>query len=252
MLSFVEITQKIIKSRNDRQINENFSKENFSNMSLFDAYSIQKGVIDGLNKRVSGWKLGGTNTKTRNLFNVDELYWGPVFNGCITTNPQDIELYCGEVEIALKLNKNIQSIDVKVDPENLPKYIDSVALAIEYPQSFISNISEFGVQALISDCCGSGQCLISREMPFLEFINGSMIDIKVNSITIEKCSTDFLIGGLHQVACDFINNSIQLGFKLNSGQWLFTGGLSECRVYDKNSRVKISGDNVPCLEFYTG
>ena len=185
MLSFVEITQKIIKSRSDRQINENFSKENFSNMSLFDAYSIQKIVINGLNKRVSGWKLGGTNTKTRNLFNIDELYWGPVFNGCITTNPEDIELYCGEVEIALKFNKNIQSISDKVDAENLPKYIDSVALAIEYPQSFISNISEFGVQALISDCCGSGQCLISTEIPFLEFIEAK----KNNKSKVELLGT---------------------------------------------------------------
>ena len=238
MLNSTEITKEIVTSRKFNIINKNLNKESFSNISIYDAYQVQQNVISNLGLVVSGWKLGGTNSKTRELFNTNELYWGPIFNGCIMTKAQDIKLHCGEIEIALKLNKNIQSIDSKVYPNDLSKYIDSVALAIEYPQSFISNISEVGIQALISDCCGSGQCLISKEVPFSKFRDG-IICVEVDSIIIEELSTDLLIGGLYQTACDFIHRSTQFDFELKGGQWIFTGGLSECRSYKKNSHLKV-------------
>ena len=171
MASFDTITRQLIKSRRFGVSNRSFSKKDYANISIHDAYNIQKDVISNMGLSVSGWKLGGTNQKTRDLFNVDELYWGPIFDGCILTKSRDISLHCGEVEIALKVNKNIRDIDREIHPNELSKYIDSVALSMEYPQSFISNILDIGVEALVSDCCSSGQCLIGKELPFLEFFD---------------------------------------------------------------------------------
>ena len=85
MLNSTEITKEIVTSRKFNIINKNLNKESFSNISIYDAYQVQQNVISNLGLVVSGWKLGGTNSKTRELFNTNELYWGPIFNGCIMT-----------------------------------------------------------------------------------------------------------------------------------------------------------------------
>lgn len=249
MIGVDEITQKLINSRKLGSLDCDFSVKDYENISINDAYKIQKDIISGMNVSVSGWKLGGTNKKTRELLNVDELFWGPVFDGHILTNSNDISLNSGEVEIAVKINKNIQDLDRDIHSNELSKYIDSVALSIEYPKSFIANFLDIGIEALISDCCGSGQCLIGNEIAFLKFCD-KLFMVEINSVMTEKLTTDTLIDGLYQTTCDFINKSSKMGYELKGGQWIFTGGLSKCISYKKGTHIKIKSKDLN-LEFTT-
>ena len=224
-------------------------KESFDKISVKQAYKIQNDIIKSADVGVVGWKLGGVNFKTRDLFSVDELYWGPIFDTCILNNPSELMLYCGEVEVALKFNSNIENLQHNISPDDLNEYIQSAALSVEYPYSIFPNVVELGVSALISDCCGSGQCLLGKEILFSQFYGAANIKVSIDTVEVETCSTDILIDGLYQTVCDFINKSLEFGLELKSGQWVFTGGLSECRPYKVNSFVRIECNILPGISF---
>ena len=224
-------------------------KESFDKISVKQAYKIQNDIIKSADVGVVGWKLGGVNFKTRDLFSVDELYWGPIFDTCILNNPSELMLYCGEVEVALKFNSNIENLQHNISPDDLNEYIQSAALSIEYPHSIFPNVVALGVSALISDCCGSGQCLLGKEIPFDQFSEDVNIKVNIDTVDVEMCSTDILIDGLYQTVCDFINKSLEFGLELKGGQWVFTGGLSECRPYEVNSFVRIESNILPSISY---
>ena len=224
-------------------------KESFDKISVKQAYKIQNDIIKSADVGVVGWKLGGVNSKTRDLFSVDELYWGPIFDTCILNNPSELMLYCGEVEVALKFNSNIENLQHNISPDDLNEYIQSAALSIEYPHSIFPNVVALGVSALISDCCGSGQCLLGKEIPFDQFSEDVNIKVNIDTVDVEMCSTDILIDGLYQTVCDFINKSLEFGLELKGGQWVFTGGLSECRPYEVNSFVRIESNILPSISY---
>ena len=224
-------------------------KECFDKMSVKQAYQVQNDIIKSTDVGVVGWKLGGVNSKTRDLFSVEELYWGPIFDTCILNNPSQLMLDCGEVEVALKFSDNIERIQRNITPVDLSMCIESVALSIEYPHSIFPNVVALGVSALISDCCGSGQCLLGKEIPFSQFSGAANIKVNIDTVEVETCATDILIDGLYQTVCDFINRSLEFGFELKGGQWVFTGGLSECRAYKPGSFLKIDCDTLPNISY---
>ena len=248
-LNFKEIAKEIALSRISKTKNIMLSYEDFKYVSLSDAYLIQAKVINFLQREVVGWKLGGVNLKTRSMFNVNELYWGPIFDKCILNDSSELMMNCGEVEVAFKFNNDIENLIKKITPEDLSDYVQSVALSIEYPYSIFSNVKEIGVSALISDCCGSGQCLLGKEIPFDQFSEDVNIIVNIDTVDVEMCSTDILIDGLYQTVCDFINKSLEFGLELKSGQWVFTGGLSECRPYEVNSFVRIESNILPSISY---
>ena len=238
------ILSEIVELRRDDLVSKKYTKSFFDNISLAESYSIQLGVINALGRKVVGWKLGGTNDKTRKMFNTSELYWGPIFEGRIVKNSEKIHLNCGEVEVALRFDKAIQCVKDAITPLEVENYFDSVALSMEYPWSTIRNVSDLGITALISDCCSSGQCFLGDNISFSKFIDYGLMKISINSQMVEEFSTDLLVDGLRETVCDFINKSTRMGFELKSGQWVFTGGLSQCRSYDAGAYIQVDSNNL--------
>jgi len=239
----------LIANLRKNNVSNNCNNTDFDSITIDQAYNIQKEVIRSLGHEVIGWKLGGTNIKTRNTFNVEELYWGPIFDGNITDKPLELTLKRGEVEVAFKLNSNIDNLDHKICANDLALYIDSVALSVEFPWSVFNSFGSAGVLALISDCCASGQCFVGEAIAFDEFSGFSKMTISVDGEAIESCTTDNLVDGVYSTVCDFINMSDEKGFSLSGGQWVFTGGLSSCKMYDSGDVVEITCDSLADITF---
>lgn len=241
--------KKIINSRENRSILLNADLGSLSKISIDAAYDVQKKVINGLRSEVSGWKLGGTNVKTRNTFNVSGLYWGAVLKGGVVKNSTEINLQKGEVEIAFKFNEKIESLNKVINEIELGGYIDSVALAIEYPWSVFEGFGKAGVLALISDCCASGMCLLGEDIPFNEFSGKVSVKVNIDGVEVESGSSEKLVDGVYKTLTDFINDSLAHGFELKADQWVFTGGITSCRVYEQGSFVQLICEGLPGLSF---
>ena len=239
----------MIESRKNNIQMEEEDVNNLIGLSIEQAYDIQRIIISNIGLNVCGWKLGGTNIKTRDIFKVEELYWGPVYEGAISNDPSQIDLNCGEVEIAFKIKNDISKSPSIIDSSYLYDYIDSVALAIEYPWSVFKSFGKASIIALIADCCASGQCLISEEIPFEEFDNKVNVSVEVDGFIVESGATDLLVDDLFVILCDFITNAKSKGFILEAGQWIFTGGLTSCRTYTQGSVVNITSNHLPGLSF---
>ena len=220
-------------------------EESVKDTSIVDAYEIQKLVVQNIKKNISGWKLGGTNSKTRKNFNVSSLYWGPVFEGNISEESNFINLARGEIEVAFKLHPSIEDLSKVISPDDLSSLVASVALSIEYPWSVFESFGEAGVKALIADCCASGQCLLGASVAFKDFSGEAIVKIMVDNLEVETGSTENLIDGLYQTLCDFINAAHEEGFVLKGGQWVFTGGITSCRTYEQEAQVEIKCDTLP-------
>ena len=243
-----DIVKTIINAR-EKNTSGELGCLNFDSLTIENAYEFQKEIIKLLGLDVVGWKLGGTNAKTRNTFNVKELYWGPIFKGDMLYDSHKLKLKRGEVEVALKLNSKIVDLTHKIYPNDLSLYIDSVALSVEFPWSVFNSFGTAGVRALVADCCASGQCILGDEIPFGEFTGASQITISIDGKKSESCSTSILIDGLYNTVCDFINMSLNKGFELKTGQWVFTGGLSTCKIYESGNTVEVYSDSLPDITF---
>ena len=246
---FTKLINDIVNARMNHTVLTDQDVNQLSGISISQAYELQKEIIDGAGVGISGWKLGGTNSKTREVFNVKELYWGAVFEGEITNSSSKINLERGEVEIAFKLNKNIETLSDEVTLSELDLYIESVSLSIEYPWSTFKSFGKAGVLALITDCCASGQCLLGRAIPFDEFNGEASVDVEIDGVIVESGSSKLLVDGLYNTLCDFINNAHSRDFSLKKDQWVFTGGITSCRVYKKDMQVMLKCDGLPDISF---
>lgn len=244
-----DVANRVVFARRNNKLIESNEIDFLSKLSINQAYEFQKLIISGLKKDVSGWKLGGTNAKTRNVFNVKELYWGAVFNGDIVKESSKLNLSKGEVEVAFKLNSKIESLEKDITSSELGDYIESVALSVEYPWSVFESFGHAGVLALIADCCASGMCLLGKEIPFTDFSGSADVTINVDDVDIETGSTDNLVDDVDTTLCNFINNALMNKFTLTRDQWVFTGGITTCRNFDANAQVKIQCESLPGLFF---
>lgn len=223
------ITEKIINARNAvTKLNAGYLNA-FIDKSILDAYNIQKNVINGTNKKVVGWKLGGTNKTTKELFNVSELYWGPVFEGGLKESLDDLSLKCGEVEIAFRLSENISGNNKQVSLQNLNEYVSEVCFSVEFPWSVFETFGSHGVLPLIADCCASGEVVLGKKIQYCDYVDPYNISMFENGKKLYELEEVGLLDTPEQTLVDFINKAKQRGFNLQGDQWVFTGGITACQ-----------------------
>ena len=242
---------ELVEFRRNRQTVSKSSADAFIGLTIDGAYDLQQQVINDFGVVVAGWKLGGTNSKTRALMNVNELYWGAVFEGQIGSDITQQGLFKGEVELAFKFSKEIENFHSNDRGEDLAAYIKSVALSVEFPWSVFNDFGEAGVVALIADCCASGFCLLGEEIEFGRYRGKSNVNVEVDGTLVETGSSDVLICGVEETLGKFIDRAVSRGFELKEDQWVFSGGITTCRTFSSGSTVVVNCNNLPGLTFIT-
>jgi len=241
-MKFDDISHEIFLARKDLRISNVLKDTVFKDININQAYSIQKTVIELLGQNIAGWKIGGTNNLSQKIFKTTNQFWGPIFENSLFQNSEYLTLKEGELELAFKFSEKIEllSSNDSINKSNLREYISSIAIAIEYPFSCVRRVNDPNLSALISDCCASGQALVSKEIKYKENYDFGFIDFKINSSLIERCSAKNLMKSCNNIILDFINKSIKKNLALKGGQWLLTGGISPLIHFQKNSLIEIS------------
>ena len=205
------------------------------------AYNIQKEVIKKLGFPVVGWKLGGTNSKTQQNFNCNSAYLGPVFS-VNNTKPcfLDYDNIRGEAELTFRLGLRIESLSIDEIKKDPLQFFDMVYPSLELPFSSITNFKEVGMLPLIADLCGTGHLSLGAPS------NLSSLDEVASSIKIcsDKCvlakgMKKNLIGGYKTVLADFLKLVLMHNLDVKAGQYVATGGLTDCIVIGSNTLVDI-------------
>lgn len=236
-----QIVQAIINARNNTQVVKGMKTDLFESYSIHDAYSIQQEIIQNLGEEILGWKLGGTNKKTQEVFGVIEPYWGPVFKKDFVSSTDPIKhgsVMCGEIECAVKLAEIPKKSEL--DLTRLDDIIEEIGLSIELPWSTFESVAELGVNALVADLCATGKVVLGTTVPFSKF-QEQMMDFSflVNKEKVATGGMTNLVLGLEKTLKEFISLSSTEGFELKKGQWVFTGGLSSCQRFSKGDKISV-------------
>lgn len=215
-------------------------------INLIDAYKLVKSFLDGDDRKVAAWKLGGTNSKTQEAFNVGEAYYGPLFTSELFTLmgehgiTPELHLPQGEAELAVRLSSF--GANERNANSNDPRLIfDQWAVAIEFPYSVFSDLPSAGVAALVADRCAAGALVLGRSqagLPPEKFC----VTIDVNGEQESSGTQDAMLVHPIDAALEFRALAFEHGFELDAGQWISTGGLTSCLSMKKGDVVTLKYD----------
>jgi len=254
-MSNISIENKIdyfFNLRTNNSFSSNFDRK-FMPKNEEEAYAIQKKVTDKLGKKVLGWKLGGTNIKTQTNFNCTSAYFGPIFSISEQTPAFfDYDAPRGEAELSFRLNDNISNLNLNDINHNPFMYFDMVLPSLELPFSKINNFSEVGMFPLIADLCGTGHLVLGKGSNFDLSIAQSHIKISIQDKGKELASgsSKNIIGGVRTVLSDFLKLAIKYELELISGQFVATGGATDCIFIPRERDINIVFEKIGSLSVF--
>ncbi|MGY3894013.1 hypothetical protein [Aeromonas enterica] len=225
---------------------------------LIEAYYIQHSNYARLGE-IGGWKLGGCSPASREFFNVEDIYYGPIFKDKIYSYKSIInagpcqENFWGELEVVFRFSVAIADyLDFEVTSDNAQKYIMSVFPAIEMPR-FMFQVSNDSLAMIIADQCVSGGLVLGNEVFFNKDILSSTANILATLVSAQDDILDGesrdIIGGPFNAFCDFLKLAQQHKLNLCPGQYISTGAFSTCKRLPFNSLLQADFGALGNFEF---
>jgi len=208
---------------------------------IHEAYTIQKLVIEQLQNKVLGWKLGGTNPKTQAIFKCDSGYLGPIFSiGETTPTYFDNEKLRGEAELTFRISKEIYNLNMNNILDSPLIYFDAVYPSIEFPHSQINNFHEVGMLPLIADLCGTGHLVVGQSIDIMEMPD-KPVDAKVKLATSElaRGNSANLVGSYQTALSDFLKLVLEYSLRIAPGQLVASGGITDCIFLPKHEKIDV-------------
>lgn len=229
----------------------------FAPESLEDAYKVQKKVTKTLNWHVGGWKLGGTNQVTRDMFSCHNAYYGPLDNSKIiySENQNSFEWMLpatlrGEAEISFRLSSKVNMLRRLNSLDEVFGYVDAIAPSLECPYCSIPSVQSSGLATLIADLCGSGYLILGKVVPIdpVVLMRNQIIEISQLGNYTEIGNTGSIIGLPVQALFEFLNLAFEHKLDIRAGQWIATGGCTSCVELLFNSIINIKFQNMESFQ----
>jgi 2-keto-4-pentenoate hydratase len=226
--------------------------------SIREAYAIQSWLSNKLGWDIGGWKLGGTNKWTQSQFETSSVYFGPLQKSRIFHISEDFSeqikfpmRLAGELEVAVRLNENVEALSPLKYLKDVYQYIDCVAPSVEFPLSGGMQNSYDGVCDLVADLCASGFLVVGKSLPANELSSFANVNVflKQHNAVVQRGSTSEIIGSVPQALFDFLNLACRLGIKLLRRQWVATGGCSPSSMLDDSVELQALFTGFPSLSF---
>ena len=131
-----------------------------------EAYEIQKQIEIFSKNTILGWKIAATSKDGQNHIGVSGPLAGRIFKEKVTNPSSVIELgynkmRVAEPEFAFRIGSLIKPNKTLFTSEEVMELVDSLYLAIEFPDSRFNNFSSVGELNLIADNACADQFVIS-------------------------------------------------------------------------------------------
>jgi len=225
---------------------------------LNDAYGIQHVNYHRLGK-IGGWKLGGCSQASRAFFNVDHVYYGPIFEREIYQNEITVSMRdntaetVGELEVAFRLSDSISDyLDNTINITSISKYIRSVAPVIEMPWLSFP-INSDSLPMVIADQCVSGGLVVGDELVVEHDLLNSMNNLEAELLCADSAiltgNTNDLIGGPLSIFCEFIQVAQSHKLNLQPNQIVSLGAFSVCGKIPRNHELKANFGSLGSFSF---
>lgn len=220
--------------------------------NLNEAYQLVQGQLDASHLDIAAWKLGGTTTTTQKIFDVEKLYFGPIYGREVqhgSGSAPGFKLFEYKVEAEIALRISTKALDCLKDAARIAQVdhtvlFDAWCVAGEMPSSPIIDMATYGVNALVSDRCATGFLVLATpySLPGLVFPDWSdkNLEIHIDGTSVTKGNVGDLVWKPEICARDFMQLALEQGFTLKPGQWISTGGVTACVQSPVGSEVVLT------------
>jgi 2-keto-4-pentenoate hydratase len=187
----------------------------------------------------AGWKLGGTNAHTRNVFSVERAYFGPLKAAEIAEGDGSQVSLAGliapkvEPEICVAFTADLDPHVHGGDIGALRGLLDHVALGLEIPDTILANPPEAGVWSLVADRCAAGALVLGERLPasVLEELEGLPAVMTAADGEISEGHGDWMIGGALAGVSETLESLRGIVNRIPAGAVIATGGLARAKPF---------------------
>ena len=199
-----------------------------------EAYKIQE-QIEVLSKNtILGWKIAATSKDGQNHIGVSGPLAGRIFREKVT-NPNNTialgnnKMGVAEPEFAFKIGSLIKPNKTLFNVEEIMELVDTLHLAIEFPDSRFNNFSSVGELSLIADNACADQFVISspieKDWKNIDFSNFKL-SISNSKFSYQGIGSNVL--GDPRIALTWLVNELsQNNIMLEKGMIVSTGTCSK-------------------------
>ncbi len=224
------------------------------NFSLENAYKIQRISINRRLERgekITGFKLGFTSKAKMEQMNVHDLIWGFLTDEMELQPDEKIDLKRwihprAEPEIAFHVSKDFP--DHELDLEELPQYLDKMAVAIEIIDSRYENF-KFSLEDVVADNCSSTGYVIGDWKDLETKISDLYIRLKINDETIQQGKTSAILDNPLQSVVELSRLATESNIAVKEGYVILAGAATAAEYLKPNQTVEAEVEKLGGISF---
>jgi 2-oxo-3-hexenedioate decarboxylase len=211
------------------------------NFTLSEAYQIQGQLIEHRLKRgenITGYKLGFTSKAKMQQMGVHDLIWGVLTDKMEIAPYSEIDLQRyihprAEPEIAFRVSRDI---DKKISLNQLPQFIDKMAVAIEVIDSRYKNF-KFSLEDVVADNCSSIGYAIGQWMDLKEDISDLNIQLLFDDAVIQEGQSSAILEDPFLSVVELSRLAAEEGLTLKKGQIILAGAATAAEWLKPDTKI---------------
>lgn len=226
------------------------------NISLAEAYKIQQLSIGRRLERgekITGFKLGFTSKAKMEQMNVHDLIWGFLTDEMEVQPGEKIDLDGwihprAEPEIAFRVLQDFP--DRELDLEELPEYLDKMAVAIEVIDSRYENF-KFSLEDVVADNCSSTGYVVGEWHDLQTAISDLDIALKIDKKTIQQGKTSAILGNPLQPVIELSRLASKANIAVKEGYVILAGAATAAEYLKSNQEIQAQVEKLGNVSFKT-
>ncbi|MGM0634893.1 MAG: 2-keto-4-pentenoate hydratase [Bacteroidota bacterium] len=246
-----QIAQLLDKAaREAKPVEQMAAKEGFS---LADAYKIQLTAIQrriDRGEKITGFKLGFTSKAKMEQMGVHDLIWGVLTDAMHIEEGDEIDLnkYIhprAEPEIAFKVKKDINK---EISLDEIPEYIDEMAVAIEVIDSRYENF-KFSLEDVVADNCSSIGYCVGDWQDLQKDISSLDLSLKFDDKIVQKGSSKAILENPFQSVVELSRLANKAGLEIKKDYVIMAGAATAAEWMQKNTDIEAELENYGSVSF---
>lgn len=226
------------------------------NIPLENAYKIQQISINRRLERgekITGFKLGFTSKAKMEQMNVHDLIWGFLTDEMELQPGEKVGLKRwihprAEPEIAFRVSQDFP--DRELSLEELPKYIDKMAVAIEVIDSRYENF-KFSLEDVVADNCSSTGYAIGEWKELKTKISDLDIALKINGETIQQGKTAAILDNPLQSVVELSRLASEANIAIKDGYVIMAGAATAAEYLKPKQKIEAEVEKLGKVSFRT-
>jgi 2-keto-4-pentenoate hydratase len=212
--------------------------------NLDEGYAIQNCFAEVSKNKVIGRKIAATSKEGQRHIGIDHPIQGLLLDKfCFSENSfvpnHGLYMACAEPEFAFKIAENLDGKKGSYNSRNIAKKIESLFLAIEFPETRITNFNDVGAAQLIADNGCAGYFVMGCKVNGWKELDLAKVKVSVkkNGVIQETGEGSAAYGGPLSALAWLANDAVKRGSPIIKDEIITTGTCTKPIHIEGGSKI---------------